>query len=453
MRKLSVLLICLIASAFAWFGASAQDPAAGDIYFQHRQFKIPLSKDPRDANIKELRLYVSDDQGRVWKQIATAAPDEQNFPVNLQQDGRHWFSLMTVDKQGKTNPPSVNELRPSLRLIVDTVAPVVTVQALASRGGEVGVSWTVRDDNLDPSMPDAVRVEHRLLGSMSWLPLKIQPGENKIYWNPQTNAAIEVRVTARDRAGNIGREVTTVRLNGAPAPPPPVQGFNNPPLADPAVKDIERKFVNCKQINLSYDLKDVGPSGVSAIELWVTQYQSRAWTKHDSYPVDLGDNQPKKLPLKFEDEGIYGITLVARSGVGLGEQPPKYGDRPQFWIEVDLTKPIVQVGSTIVSTGLDKGKLTVSWSAQDKNLGPTPIRLSYAKERDGPWIPFADKLGNSGRYVWLMSEEAQRAYQFFLKVEATDLAGNVGEAITQDKVKVDLSTPRAKILEIEAGGQ
>ena len=40
-------------------------------------------------------------------------------------------------------------------------------------------------------------------------------------------------------------------------------------------------------------------------------------------------NQPKKLTFEVNDEGIYGITLVAKSGVGLGERAPQLGDRPQ----------------------------------------------------------------------------------------------------------------------------
>jgi hypothetical protein len=44
-------------------------------------------------------------------------------------------------------------------------------------------------------------------------------------------------------------------------------------------------------------------------------------------------------------------------------------------------------------------------------------------------------------------------YQFFVRVEAVDLAGNVGEAITLDKVKVDLSLPKAQIRAIEPGGR
>ena len=47
---------------------------------------------------------------------------------------------------------------------------------------------------------------------------------------------------------------------------------------------------------------------------------------------------------------------------------PQVGDRPQMWIEVDTTKPVVKLLSVVVGTGPDKGKLTVNWDAKDKNL-------------------------------------------------------------------------------------
>ena len=162
-------------------------------------------------------------------------------------------------------------------------------------------------------------------------------------------------------------------------------------------------------------------------------------------------NQSKKLNFEVNDEGVYGITLVAKSGVGLGERVPQPGDRPQFWIEVDLTRPLVQIQEIQVGTGIDKGKLTINWSARDKNLGSNPIRLSYAEQPAGPWSPIADKISNSGRHTCGMPD--QLPYQFYVKVEATDLAGNVGEAVTLERVKVDSPMPKATIIHVTPGGR
>ena len=56
-------------------------------------------------------------------------------------------------------------------------------------------------------------------------------------------------------------------------------------------------------------------------------------------------------------------------------------------------------------------------------------------------------MENNGRYVWTMPERVP--YQFHVKVEAADLAGNVGEAITSHMVKVDLAQPRVNIITVE----
>lgn len=451
--RMKLLVMCLLASGLGGADALAQEPGANVIFFQLRSFKIPF-KTEQQRGVVQVRLYVSTDQGRHWTYTAMAAPEDQQFRFSTPTDGYFWFAVQTVDTQGKPYP-ATEELRANLRVIVDTVAPTVNVQALPTRANEVGVAWTVRDDNLDLNLPDALRVEYRPAGGFNWIPLAVQPGASQVHWNPLANGPIEVRVQARDRAGNLGEDKINLQNGagiGAVAPP-----FSNQVGAGQGAGfgDPDRKFVNQKQISLSYDLSEVGPSGVSSVELWYTLQQGRTWNKLQDYPIDLknpNENRDvKKLAFEVNDEGVYGIKLVAKSGVGLGERPPQPGERPQFWIEVDLTKPVVQIADIKVGTGFDKGKLTIDWKATDKNLGLTPIRLSYADDKAGPWTTIADKLPNSGRYVWRMPDP--HPYQFYVKVEAIDRAGNVGDAISLERVKVDLSQPKAKILEIGPGGQ
>jgi len=451
MRKL-VVLLCLMSGGLVCADVRAQD-GAGVIFFQHRQFKIPFKNDQKNINVAQVRLYVSTDQGRFWKFTATATPDEQNFRFSANQDGLFWFAVQTVDQQNKLYPASLDELRPNLRVIVDTAPPAVQVQPLAPRGGEVGVSWQVRDDNLDLSLPDAVRVEYKLPGAVIWSPLNVPAGAGQYYFTAPGAALIEVRVIARDRAGNVGEDKTTVSLQGGGAAnPAPFQAPVGVQPDDGNLKTLSRKFVNSKSITLSYELRDVGKSGVSLVELWYTLYKGRTWTKLDEFPIDVKnveDNATKKLAFNVTDEGVYGITLVAKSGVGLGDRAPQPGDRPQFWIEVDLTKPVVQILNVNVGTGIDKGTVSVAWNAQDKNLGATPIRLSYAEAREGPWTSFGEQLTNNGKHRWKLPDTLP--FQFFVRVEASDLAGNIGEAITLERVKVDLSQPKALIRDIEPG--
>jgi hypothetical protein len=254
---------------------------------------------------------------------------------------------------------------------------------------------------------------------------------------------VEVRVRARDRAGNWSDATTSVQ----PGVNYPVPQATTVPTAM-QYSSVERRLVNSKRVSLNYELQEVGPSGVAELELWFTQ-DGRSWNK---YPQRAGENpEGGKISFDVAGEGVYGLTLVAKSGVGLSLQPPKIGDHPQIWLEVDMTRPQVQLQSVIVGRGTEKGKLTIHWSAQDKNLHPQPISLSYAENANGPWTPIVQSQVNIGRYVWQMPEGVP--YQFFVRVQATDQAGNVGEALTPDMVRVDLSQPRVRILNLQPGGQ
>ena len=445
MRKWLLLLLALCWPALPPAPAAAQAPAGEVLYAGRRDFRIPFTAANRDR-LKQLQLFYSTDQGRTWQPSAITAPDQNHFVFICREDGLYWFTVQTLDTQGRYFPPTLEGAQPSLKVVVDTVPPVVQLRPLPSRGGEVGVAWDVRDDNLDLRQEGALRLEYRAAGSVGWIPLPADPSAGQHYWNPQTNAALEVHLRVKDRAGNAAEATTNVILGqqegGQPYPAPsPAAGL---PAGFPGA--AERRLVNSKRISLNYELKDVGPSGVASVELWFTQ-DGRSWNRYPLPRAEDGAPPPRPLVFDVSGEGVYGFTLVARSGVGLSERPPQVGDRPQIWVEVDLTRPVVQVHSVNVGRGSDKGKLTINWSARDKNLGREPISLSYAKETGGPWTPIAEHVPNTGRYVWKMPEQVP--YQFYVRVEAADQAGNVGEAVTPDMVRVDLALPRVRILAVE----
>jgi hypothetical protein len=447
MRKLSVLpLLCLPGVFFAQGPANVETA-----YASKREISIPFNPGPGAEYLKQLQLFVSVDGGKTWAPSATVAPDRKRIRYAAERDGTYWFAAQSMDLQGKLYPATVSALQPSLKVIVDTQPPVVQMQALPPRSGEVGVSWTIQDDYFDFGITDAVRLEYRLTGGVTWLPLTVPQGASQFYWNPRSTALIEVRLHARDRAGNVGVGTTTVSLSGVGPgndPRPPAWTGQQPDASLSKLGADNRRFINSNRISLNCELHEVGPSGVSVVELWYTQ-DGRTWVKGPDYRQLPGDDKEKaNIVLDVPNEGVYGLTLLARSGVGLGDRPPQIGDRPQLWMEVDTTKPDVKLLGVVVGTGADKGKVTIAWEARDKNLAREPITLSYGKAPNGPWQPIAAKLANTGRYVWTLPND-NVPYQFHVQVEAVDRAGNVGEAITPELVKVDLATPKVRILNVE----
>lgn len=200
------------------------------------------------------------------------------------------------------------------------------------------------------------------------------------------------------------------------------------------------RLVNSKRISLNFEVKDVGVSGVSGIDLWYTQ-DGRTWRKYDGPP----QSRPPFIA-EMKGEGLYGFTLLARNGVGLGKRPPQPGDAPQVWTEVDLTKPTVQMLGIEVVANSEVPTLNILWKAGDKNLGPKPITLSYAEQAAGPWIPLAIEVENTGKYAWKLPPGMPP--RFLVRVEATDLVKNIGSAQTPNPVLLDLAEPTVSIVSV-----
>ena len=148
---------------------------------------------------------------------------------------------------------------------------------------------------------------------------------------------------------------------------------------------------------------------------------------------------------------MYGFTLVARSGTGLGKEPPASGDQPQVWVIVDLTKPDVDMGEAKL---VCKGKarhVTMKWSARDTNLGRQPVTLSWAEKAAGPWRVIAANLEPVGEYKWEVPDGTPPSV--LLRAEATDLAGNMGKAETSKPMMLDNKTPFVKIVNVQSNGR
>ncbi len=219
-------------------------------------------------------------------------------------------------------------------------------------------------------------------------------------------------------------------------------GATVPASSRSATAPAARHLVSSTHVSLEYQIEQVGASGVGKVEMWITSDGGQTWQC-------LGEDPDRHSPVEIDlpGEGSYGVSLVVSNGRGFGATPPAPGDAPDWWIEVDLTKPVVELTSVRPGSGDDATALWINWNARDKNLGNDAVDLFYAVNREGPWTPIARGVKNDSRYRW--SVPKQIGPLAFIRLVVTDKAGNKTQCETPQAIALDdMSRPRGHVVGI-----
>jgi hypothetical protein len=222
-----------------------------------------------------------------------------------------------------------------------------------------------------------------------------------------------------------------------PAPTLPARAELSVKAAEVKPLPLNRQVLNTTHAILEYHIDRAAPTGPGKVEVWMTRDNGQTWAK-------LCEDADAKSPVEFDlpGEGCYGVSIV------VGMTPPAAGDSPDYWIEVDTTKPAAKLVSVQAGKGGDSNTVTIAWSASDDHLGNEPVDLYYAPRPEGPWLPIARKVKNDGQYRWSAAPEL--AAPFFVRVDVTDQAGNCTRCDSTEPVALDFSRARVRVLGVAA---
>jgi hypothetical protein len=429
--------------------ARAQDPFGGlqPNYHPQRAFGYPIRADALAAlNPKptHLQLFYSLNRGAFQKgpKVAVNALQRINdgkdgFLFDAPRDGDYEFAVQLV----------YGQIVGESRTIIDTVPPRVQIAAVGN-----GVEWAASDDNLSEAN---VKLECKWPTSTEWTEVKDRPFRTRdsYAWRMPPGKSLEVRVKARDLAGNDGASVI-VRVPGdagatvgLPKGGLGAGAFGGANLPQPRID-----YVRDLDFNVDYSVQKMGRSGVQAAHLFVLKEQG-GWDLVKRHPVKLMPDDKShalSLPYKAEREGTFGFFIIPESGAGKRADDPKRDDPPMVLVVVDTTKPRVQLTGVQVKPGGAKGPLVeFTWEASDPNLMPQPVKLEWSLDKSAAvWSEVKYKLDNnltatSGRYAWEVPDE--KVWKFWVRMSAIDKAGNSGEHVWPQEVLVDLEKPSATI--------
>lgn len=203
----------------------------------------------------------------------------------------------------------------------------------------------------------------------------------------------------------------------------------------PAATSSAIRMVNAGTFELEYDVEEVGPAGVSRVELWGTRDQGKTWV---SFGTDPDNRSP--INVAVNEEGIYGFQIVIEAANGLGGRPPQSGDAPDAWIGVDMTPPKARLVSAQQGTGNEADQLIIHWQATDYNMAKRGVSLLYSTSATGPWSTVAAGLENTGEYAWRLPHDMPD--RFLLRLDVRDAADNLTTALSPQPV--ELKRPRPK---------
>ena len=177
-------------------------------------------------------------------------------------------------------------------------------------------------------------------------------------------------------------------------------------------------MVNRRSFELDYEIESVGGSGIAKVELWGTRDGGAHWQR-----FGRDDDNRSPILVTVDAEGLYGFRVVVESGNGMSSDPPRDGDLPEVWINVDLD----QAGRPhyrrrrFPRTGRSDDPLGCQRLGA-RIAARVPLVQPDSRPVPGPRSPRAWRTAaaSSGGSTPTCRE------QIYLKLEVRDEAGNVG---------------------------
>lgn len=167
-----------------------------------------------------------------------------------------------------------------------------------------------------------------------------------------------------------------------------------PVRADSAINPV---IVQSQQFDVYYTVSPTS-APLTAVELWHTGDRGKTWHR-------FGDDTDLQPPMQFlaPREGLLGLYIVIRNRFGASSESPTSQTRPQQWVFVDYTPPVLQIHETrAVRNSSGQRTVQLRWSAWDTQLSARPIEVSYRGQNETTWTTIAERLANLGRYDWVV---------------------------------------------------
>jgi hypothetical protein len=469
-------------------GTAVAQSAPQTKFWPRHDISFPLDRavlDTLDPKPVSVRFYAAPPDGR-FKLIANKRPNELDKIVDKQDpsatprygftyvaagDGVEEFAVQYEFADGRLAPAKP---APQYRVHFDKTPPEIR----ASATGGTGIRWTATDENLVES---SVRIEGQYVGETQWQALNTGElrADDSFRWPTiPAGKTLEVRVFARDKAGNGGySKVIRLGAGGGRADRDRDRADNDfrKPAGDPLTRPdggnrvgtgfggldefptnrAKIEYRDTNKLTVKSKVTHITRSGVKAAQLFV-QSGTADWVpagKQEGLSFTLDTADPTvSIPFDAPKDGLYGFIIQPVSGAGTKADDPRQGDAPQYLVEVDTTPPeMLLKGVRVGGGGLTGPLVDIEWVSSDKNEMPEPISLEYSEDDKKTWKRIVERTANTGKYTWEITDK--KLWRFHVRASAVDKAGNSKFDVTKEPVLVDLDKPSGTVEQVNPNGQ
>jgi hypothetical protein len=374
------------------------------------------------------------DQG--WKPVAAEAILSREAPAHMVGEEIWWAGekveslvvrIAIADSAGNQSvkqfkldsaDPNVDQAALARELGVPPL-PTREVPMMAAAPGAAGVD--AMPDLSQPAAPTAPTTPTAATGG-GWA---TEQGGTWSAEQPPTTSATAAATATSPQSILVNRFVSRDPAVAAPAtasattPPAPLE-YRGRPL----------QLVKSKRFAWEYDFQNERTDGHPLrVELWYTRDGGVSWQQAG---VDTDATSP--IDVALPAAGLYGFRLEIVPDLPDARGGPRSGDVPETWVGVDDEPPHVQIADVSPAKTGEPGGMLIRYECRDQLLTPRSVRIAYSPHPAGPWSTIADGLDTQGEQRW--QPERTAPARVYLRIEATDAAGNVGSATTPEPLTV-----------------
>ncbi len=375
-------------------------------------FQVTAGSQP-GAEAAEVQLYVSADRGRSWQFYDRVSPERGQFLFRTARDGEYWFVIRTMDRSGQTHADRA--AGPGLRVVVDTSAPDLKLEAARGNAGQIAATWRLTETDPDP---ETLQIQYRVDGGL-WQPLAVNrealrrsgpSWTDAVTWWPQNGSRrIEIRAEVADKAGN--RDVTHAQIDLAAATSPAQTPSDETAIA------ADNPF---------YLAQNPGPTGPPSAPSSTPPPANRNAPPQDAAPIVAPTNPPVQSQYVVSAAKPTPSASPSPAETAAAQPPTRSVNSRLFEMEYRVES----AGSSAVPS----------------------VELWGTRDGGATWSRFG--IDNDGRSPMLVSVDQEGLYGFKIAV-----AGGAGVspqapakgAAADMLISVDLTRPLTRIAAVEPG--